>query len=265
MARDIYLCVTSNQLTMCYGNSPLEKRNSNDRIMRGFIIYIGGLNMYPGFDKIINPLIFYKDFVNYDENNQKIFEKEVVQKIRTGIGVINNLPAVGQYPQFPNILQNNLNTINFGWKPCFVSYILDVPGMDFVKPLNNQRSNYLNQPVIFRRDKVIIDYQGVANVVKYNENQSFFDLRYRKYRNASILSMTNLMRDRQGRRIQKPTVPSNDMPYWDHCMDIHIRMEQGRRGRAANNGLDLAVPGSNNWLTIVFDPPQTNGGGGGPP
>jgi hypothetical protein len=268
------ICVTSNQLTLCYGHTPLEKNKDHPDIKRGFIVYIGGEYRYPGFNKIINPRMFYYDF---DKNikNQIEFEKKLIDTIRSGKGLMNdekiNKNSSANGP-FPNIFQSNLNQIDFGWKPCFVSYILDVTDMEFIAPNIDEGPNYLNQPIIFRRDKVIVSDSGIASIENYDGNNSFFDLVHRTHEGTSILAMKNLMLDRHGKPIKKPKgMSSNKLPYWDHCMDIQVRMEQGKKSKrkvadtTAVSQPFIAVPGSSKWLTIVFDPPQTNGGGGGPP
>jgi hypothetical protein len=57
---------------------------------------------------------------------------------------------------------------------------------------------------------------------------------------------------------------------YDYCMDIHIRVSQTKMQNLAAGKVD-AVDGLidlrsiERAITIVFDPPQTNGGSSGPP
>jgi hypothetical protein len=137
----------------------------------------------------------------------------------------------------------------------------------------------LIQPVVFRRDKVVIDSSGKAAVRRYRANYSFYNLNTDHVEGASILRFDNLMfKNADDEPLGKmPTDPARRAAdRIDYCMDIHIVVDQDRlmdslsAKHAADSSDNQASPlfdiGSlHKTVTIVFDPPQSNGGGSGPP
>jgi hypothetical protein len=160
---------------------------------------------------------------------------------------------------------------NFGWVPCKVSYILFSRGAEFQRPDEHDPQI---QPVVFRRDKMVLDNAGKAKVESYRANHSFFNLECARIvdcdeNTADVLRFDNLMLvNAEGKELgSRPTNPEDVR--FDYCMDIHIRLELARLYSmiAGTSSLGTLRDAGfiEKWTTIVFDPPQSNGGDGGPP
>lgn len=259
--------LTSNQLTGIYGQEPAKKQPIE--LTRGYIVY---LEMFGATGQGgIYTRTFYLDFPSNTEiPDQLAFEKAVIAKANSG--GLKGMAKSGR--AYPEIFDDQIQTVHFGWRPCHVSYILNSASCKFVDKDAAQR---LIQPVVFRRDKVVIDETGKAGIQRYRANHSFFNLETDSVDGASILRFDNLMLvnaagDRLG---QAPTdAAEKESKRFDYCMDIHIRVGQNKPLAHALADLEETAVASapliepqflDRTVTIVFDPPQTNGGGSGPP
>jgi hypothetical protein len=258
---------TSNELTPIYGYSPLEKRGSvNDSAFkRGIVIYIGGFSPKVGNERMINPRMVYYDFVpnGLGIKNQDDLELQVLIYGRSGLlkmdDIDNNVPD-DKKRGFPYVFDDNINQIHFGSKPCIVSYILDVDYLEFQTPCVEEGEKSLNQPVVFRRNKVIVSDQNQTTIDEYEENAClcFSNLIHKHVESASTLRFYNNMIDPSGEVLNS----RDDGPY-RYCMDMYIRTEMGRKLQSPM-AQATTLGAESNWLTMVFDPPQENGGGHGP-
>lgn len=254
---------TTNRLSPIHGASPVETRTGFPLIARGFIIYLeigtGGIfarTLYKDYDATIS--------------DQAAFEKAVIAAANT----LPRLPKGGEFPRA--VWDNQITSINFGWTPCHVTYILNVPFAEFVD--HDPRQPDI-QPVVFRDDKVVIDDLGVATTPNYQKNYSFFNLTIDSVNGASVLRMDNLMLINA---TGTPLGPEPSNPHarkLEYCMDILIRFNQMRltqivqsltTGKQADENESLEghfviEPEFLKSVIIVFDPPQDNGGGSGPP
>ncbi len=266
---------TSNELTPIYGRSPYEKIGKSDSdFQRGFVIYIGGFNPHIGNNRMINPRVVFHDYDSrgpYGIGSQDELEFEVLKLGRSG------LLRAATKKSYPDVFSQNLGKIDYGYKPCIVTYILDVHNLEFQKQDGSGRPDSFNQPVVFRRNKVVVADDGTPASFRYlgNEQLTFSDLKHHQVEGASALIFYNNMLDQGGKPIEKPG--GHDLPPLEYCMDMYIRTEQGKRlyaftdaeleslkkgegGALANNFGDPI----SQYLTMVFDPPHTNGGSDGP-
>ena len=259
--------VTSNQLTGIFGRTPCDKNGGED-LKRGYIVYLEILGNAGNGGIYARTL--YKDFPDADKKHHLQFEKDVIAKGNAG-GLKG--PATLKDP-FPAIFDDQIQTVNFGWTPCRVSYILNAPFGAFVA---NDPAQPLIQPVVFRRDKVVIDEFGKVGIKTYRANHSFFNLEVEPVDGASVLRFDNLMlinANGDALGIAPADETERKSKCYDYCMDIHIMLNQ-KRLMALFSAPSL-VEGETRpaifepeflqkTVTIVFDPPQSNGGGSGPP
>lgn len=255
--------LTSNELTGLYGQPP-SKTIKDTELFRGFVIY---LEVFSQGGQGIFARTFYKDFQTGSIDEQKYFELEVIHKAPN----FDPAPKPGDPMEvFPSTLSDDIRSIDFGWEPCRVSYILKSDYAAFVSP--NPEDEYI-QPIVFRRNKVVIADDETTDIKTYRPNHSFFNLEYDSVQGCSVLRFDNLMLinaagDALG---ATPTDESEKAKKrYDYCMDIHIRVSQTKMQNLAAGKVD-AVAGLidlrsiERAITIVFDPPQTNGGSSGPP
>ena len=265
---------TTNKLSPIHGDSPIgappnrPPSNPYPPITRGFIIYLEFLGSKGGGG--IFARTFYKDFPDGDLRHHADFEKSVIAE--GNAGTIGNAAT---YQEYPDVFDNQIATIHFGWQPCRVSYILNAPFAEFVGQDPAQPDI---QPVVFRDDKVVIDSAGNATKPKYERNHSFYNLRVIDVDDASVLRMDNFMLiNKNGDPLgPKPENPHNHK--LEYCMDILIKFDPVRFVQFTQNfskaNLDtrdkdsrerIFDPAALSSIIIVFDPPQDNGGGSGPP
>ena len=285
--------LTSNQLTGIYGHSPLKKKKppADIKLTRGFIVYleIFGIAQKGG----IFARTFYKDFANDDPQNQRDFETEVATAGLAGdiYKLTTTAPGAPKEP-WPKVLENQISEIHFGWKPCRVSYVLNSRFAEFIVPPDalhqpeteeERWAQNLVQPVIFRRDKVIIDDSGKARIDRYRPNHTFYNLEVGvvdKAESCEVIRFDNFMLlNEQGTSLGKEPsdIQQRNAKHYKYCMDAHIRVEQTKLTKVLEaadlpNGAkqidDVEIVDASSikgGIVIVFDPPQGNGGGSGPP
>jgi hypothetical protein len=256
--------LTSNQLSRIYGESPIANRKPTSDLQRGYLIYIELT------EKGIYARVFFKNFPDpTNPDNQSNFEDEVIAKAVAG-----TIGDVSTGKEFPEVYQNHVNRIDFGWTPGHVSYILNSPVAKFLEP---NPAEPLVQPIIFREDKVVIDRHNVPSISNYIKNHSFYNLQYISKSGAgyscSILRFDNLMLineigDPLGKKPADSTLA--DKRKFEYCMDIPILIDSAKLSSAMSGDQieagALRMAGSlGDAIAIVFDPPQGNGGGGGVP
>lgn len=259
--------VTTNQLTAIHGVEPVRKKTAD--LKRGYIVY---LEMFgPDGTGGIYARTFYVDYSPGGIEDQLAFEKTIIAAAKKGD--FEGKPATrGQYPE---ILDDQIQSVDFGWRPCRVSYILRSAFGVFVAA---DEAQPLIQPVVFRRDKVVIDPAGKASIQQYLANNSFFNLETDSVDGASVIRFDNLMlisatEDALG---DPPADFSERLAKrFEYCMDIHIQVDQQRLLGLLTAAAPMAGGSEHppiiepaflgKTTTIVFDPPQTNGGGSGPP
>jgi hypothetical protein len=269
--------LTTNELTPIYGKSIYKiSGNSDENFRRGVVIYIGGTQLQYGNSKIFHPRFVYHD---YDEAipDQNSLELAVLSLGRQG----KLQAAAGK--AFPDVFSADMSKVNFGWTPCIVTYILDVYGYQFQQsdPAGNLERS-LNQPIVFRKTKAVVTDNGSASAYKYLGNQqgTFSDLEHLSVDGVSSLRFYNNMLDESGEVPPKPD-DYEVIPAREYCMDIYIRTEQGRKVFSLSEEDIQAIKVGDTayccdliekneiapmqYLAMVFDPPQTNGGSSGPP
>jgi hypothetical protein len=170
--------------------------------------------------------------------------------------------------QFPYVFAKDLTEVNFGWEPCEVIFIFDNADFQFIESDSDPDS--LKQPIVFRKTKAIEDKSGKwVAAGPYEENYSFFNLETPPTDNSySAIVLQNHMKIGTGQlSIGKP--PAIYPPVWSYCMDINLRVPLNRLSAfyqlTGNGEIETTRSSTTSWLTIVFDPPQNNGGNGGPP
>lgn len=294
--------LTSNQVTGIYGQAPTTQKKLEAELTRGFIVYLEmhGLNGKGG----IFARTFYTDFKNVNPdghfNNQTEFEDAVIAA--GNAGKLYDVDTGGKWPKAWN---DRINEIQFGWTSCNISYILNSDFASFIEVPDDLHGDIkcedlgegvdcdskegkealeaeifardLVQPIIFRRNKIIVEGNR-ARVDHYRPNHTFFNLKVEGDRSrCSILRFDNLMLlDADGEKKLGPEPkeqPEAERPYYRYCMDAHIVVSQQRKRdldkiRSAEDvkaALLVDASSIENGIVIVFDPPQGNGGSGGPP
>jgi hypothetical protein len=264
---------TSNQLTLGNGQPPTRAKTFSENFTRGFIVYINMVN-----DGLMTRQFYY----NFDEEikNQDDFEKAV---LKAAIDEFKydyvNKPAHSR-EQFPYVFALNADVVNYGWTPCKVSYIFDDSHFQFLMPDETGDAFSLRQSVVFRRDKIVVDRNESAPTSKlqnyFRSNHSFFNLTGEQDDKVSFLRFDNFMQiDENGNGLppRPRSIVEQEKIRWDFCMDIYVDVRQSRAGafetlvqdQCGTNVVEQESVTSTSWLTIVFDPPQGNGGSGGPP
>jgi hypothetical protein len=295
---------TTNELSISHGHSPIVKRQKTNEFRRGFFVYITDFDRNLGYDYSINSRIGYYD---YDCNcSISGIDKLVELVIKEGRSGQLKTHITSSTKSFP-LLRTNLGQIDFGWDACDVCYILDIPGWSFQPLQADTNPSEINQPVVFRKNKVINKTSSEYKIDSYLSNKCFYNLKVENNFDASIVKFSNFMLDESGIKI---TYSSNDTREWHYCMDMYIRIEQNvfnikkifsvfDRSELVDELIDkldeivnsvqnkehiiessdaaysaryqspsVVVDSPENlpeFLTIVFDPPNCNGGGSGPP
>jgi hypothetical protein len=254
---------TSNQLSPIYGIPPTTKLDAS-KFERGFVIYL----------EISGPTggLFARTFwTKYGHEGAPANQKEFVSKILelANDGKLENIP-LSDGPLTKNCIhafRDDISEIKFGWKPINVSYVLNTPYVEF-QPVDKAKP--LQQPLVFRRDKVV---NGVRQA--YLPNYSFFNLAFYREDDATILEFSNFMFVDPDRTFigEAPTdITEMENKYFPYCLDIPMDFQQSRIFNALfplalseREGGQTPDSGLLNTITFVFDPPQGNGGGGGVP
>jgi hypothetical protein len=160
----------------------------------------------------------------------------------------------------PPRLSEGFDHVTFGWTPCYVTMVIDDEFWKFHPWPDNQ----FEETIVFRRDKLLVkpDEKGELQPEKheFEPNYSFFNFERGAIRGRQSVRFVNFMRqDAEGTPISPEPIdvfdPAN--PKWEHCMDVYIRMPYNFSQSSGDQ--------PTHWLTLVFDPPQDNGGSGGPP
>lgn len=255
--------LTTNQNTLGHGDSPLKHKPIHRSFRRGFIIYI---TLTP------NGLMSRQFYCNFNRTgiaSQYLFENIL---LRAGATIFDErdlrLPH-HRRGQYPKVFEKNMNIVNFGWRPCKVTYILDRTPFKFIDIPNNQDENGPTQPVIFRRDKFID-----GTIQQFEANHSFYNLQTETVGDISYLRFDNFMLKADGSSL--PRQPSSTSDWENHrqkyCTDIYVELDQQRFGLSADPGIVIAgqsaesiIADTNPPLVTIFDPLQDNGGLGGPP
>jgi hypothetical protein len=281
---------SSNELTGGHGVSPIDRPIAAiPKFTRAFLVYI---RMATGpatspeapFLRIRQ---FYHDYGSLGiDTPEELIEQVCTIGRKSDIDETGDLnPDIGQVAgfstrdsekpgyeraPFPYVFASGFDEVNFGWTPCHVIFVFDNPDFQFVSP---DAPDSLNQPVVFRKNKAIEDSGGnwVAGG-PYEENKSFFNLTSQQApdRSYSYLMMENHMKEGKHQTpiaAHRPTVgdPQPDWPVWNYCMDINVRIPMGRKSFLLGENAGAKTVGTaTSWLTVVFDPPQNNGNGGGP-
>jgi hypothetical protein len=293
---------TTNELSISHGYSPIVKRNKKDPFFRGYFVYITEFDRRLGYNSAINSRIGYYDYDSSIKNIDDLTNL-VITEGRAGRLDTHITSSTHSFP----ILRTNLGQIDFGWDQCDVCYILDIAGWSFQPLPNNSNPSDLNQPVVFRKNKVINKTSMDYKIDGYLPNKCFYNLKVENINNCSVVNFSNFMLDEYGVKIE---YQSCDLREWHYCMDMHIRIEQNNfnlkkifsfindKEREAelfniidgffSSELSKSISDAENvesasiryvspsvivnspsnlpdFLVIVFDPPNCNGGGSGPP
>jgi hypothetical protein len=251
--------LTSNQLSLIYGNSPTRVSGNSNGLWRGFVIAISITA------NGIRGEVYYRDFP--DPHQSDVYQIEFERVVIAG--------TAGKP------FKEDISRIDFGWSPCHVSYVLLSPFARFIDSgtINQQETHFPS--LIFRRDKIVLvedtdptsKFSRKAAIQQYIANHSFSDLKFDEYNGCTILRFRNEMKvNALGEDLGRP--PSDQQQKkrrrFDYCMDIPIEINAMRMvellGQTSfgSNGLP-AVSATKEPIIIVFDPPQGNGGGNGPP
>lgn len=276
----------SNELTGGHGVSPVDKpKVAIEKFTRAFLIYVKlGADPAKADQQALRIRQFYHDYkdlgldtpdkliaaaVNLGRKSHADVDGDLPPDLQQVPGFGNRdvkIPAQKRAP-FPYIFAKGFDEVNFGWTPCHVIFVFDNADFQFVRP--DDPGSY-NQPVVFRKNKAIQDEKGnwIAGG-PYEENHSFFNLTADYQDGYSYLIMENHMKVGSDQRpIEKPATGNpDDWPVWRYCMDINVRIPQNRLTTFLAEAETLSSgtqTGTTSWLTVVFDPPQNNGNGGGP-
>lgn len=265
---------TSNELTEIHGRPPTDEMDAS-KIDRGFVIYLEVV----GENGLLFARTFWTRYGEYEHEgrthvgpaDQRAFVSSILKHAPNG--GLRKLVPDKQNPYTENnpvYFTKDISRIDFGWKPIYVSYVLNNEHIKFQKldPKNIQK-----QPLVFRKNKMVNGSEE-----NYLKNYSFFNLKDYDEGNASILEFSNhMIVDDRGTYIgdRPPHVDPKDLPEYPYCLDIMMDFPQDPLLNALaaissvynpkliddseRNGDFL------NAITFVFDPPQGNGGGGGPP
>ncbi len=251
--------LTSNQLSDAHGDSPMVRREPASKLTRGFILYISLTR------EGLATRQFYYDFDD-TISNQVSFECAVLKAAASGGFDFSDLdlPPEKRRP-FPYVFSVSADVVHYGWVPCKVTYMLDTANFSFQLPDGSGNPLALRQPIVFRRDKIVTETVGGKPTSKieagYHANHAFYNLMGDASGQLSCLRFDNLMTiDEKGSPIpERPADPEKAAAMaWLYCMDINLELRQA----APPGGGNTMEPGP---LVIVFDPPQGNGGGSGPP
>lgn len=291
---------TTNELSVSHGHSPIVTKQKQSQFLRGFFVYITDYDEKNGYCSTINSRIGYYDYDSTISNIDDLIEL-VIKEGRAGR--LSDFITSNSH-SFP-ILETNLGQIDFGWDQCDVCYILDYAGWSFQPLPDNSNPSDLNQPVVFRKNKIINKTTADYKIDAYLPNKCFYNLKVnnRHSSGCSIITFSNFMLDEYGNKIEYDDCDTRE---WHYCMDMHIRIEQNvfnlqkilssidkdkliaiineifnssqsKEGVSESLTLtqtvkfqspSLIVESPENlpdFLTIVFDPPNCNGGGSGPP
>jgi hypothetical protein len=268
---------TTNALTAAHGHSPLRPRTPAN-FERGWVIYLEITA-----NAFLRARQFYQDFTGpvSSVEQQRQFEQNVVANSR----LPENDPMSGPPPAkfgfdltlvdeangrtkqpFPYAFYATLDRVDFGWKPCHVTYILANSYYNFLEPSATTPETSLSQPVVFRSSKVVEENQRGIVEGEYSPNYTYYNLTVdnTSEQNYSFLRFDNFMLDENGSPISRGA-GGEIQRVWKYCMDMNVRvpsrklnsLHRALAAKSANN----PIPRSS--LIVVFDPPNTNGGGMG--
>lgn len=260
----VRIAKAANRLNALHGYSIYKTRRGGGLLRRIFLVRITIDNS----DNIVVERSYYdlkKDERDIDEIRDKILRGEI--------------PAIA-WPKRGGQTRYTQFEIDFGWVPCHVVMYIDHSDIRFFPHNGSQR----HETIIFRKNKIVDNSNNFSNpdIVVYRKNNSFFNFtRFHEYMVKTnildVITFDNFMLDGNGDRISRRT--ASDTTFWRYCMDIYVQMKLRNmrfspnkiEDDCAKNGTEEATPifstsdGNDNWLTVVFDPPQDNGGSGGPP
>ena len=165
----------------------------------------------------------------------------------------------------PERTSESFDRVSFGWQPCHVVMLIDERHWKF----NPWPDNAFEETIVFRKNKLLMKpgASGSLEPIEYEfePNYSFFNFERDSIDGRQLIRFVNFMRiDEAGTKMPVPAqgTSPNTWPIWEYCMDVYIRMPYNFSKRKAADGSRLEPT---EWLTLVFDPPQDNGGSGGPP
>ena len=244
----------TNQLSDLHGFSVHERREFNEEWpepRRVMFIYIR-VNR--------NQTLVIDQYV-YDMKDGETIEKAERYLLRNARPGPRNNPR----PKNPPRWATGFDRVSFGWEPCYVTMVID----DAYWKFHPWPDNAFEETVIFRKDKLLMkpDASGELKPTEYpfQPNHSFFNFKRGAISGRQSIRFVNFMRvDKEGTPMppEPAHLPVDQKPIWEYCMDVYIAMPYNFSRKKQADGT-LLEP--NKWLTLIFDPPQDNGGGSGPP
>jgi hypothetical protein len=272
---------TTNALTAAHGYSPLAERSFAEKgfFERGWVVYIEMRT-----DALLRVRQFYQNFDPEKSSleQQKTFENDVIAmskgedydsadsipaKKGFDLSLVNQGDPINKKPfslETPYAFYDNLDRVDFGWRPCHVTYILSNEAYAFMEPDGQNPELGPNQPIVFRSTKVVEEKPGKYLEAEFLPNYTFFNENVDNVSAEAIsfLRFDNFMLDEKGKQIKR--VGREKDRKWDYCIDIYVRVPLLRFKKYAK--LAEGLPGNTypeRSLMIVFDPPHTGGGGQG--
>lgn len=200
---------------------------------------------------------------------------------------------------FPYIFCDNIDEVHFGNVPCHVTYIFNTPFFKFLNTASDPADRPLDneQPMVLRSSKMIRDQSGKFIEKSYGyPNDTFFNLevvddpsdKYSLMRFDNIMYGSSYSHNKEYCMDIYFDAPTDKWQeeiadllanFVDKLKSDNVELgkvleadcEKSFRDSIREFVEDLfdsspgirAIP--TNWVTMVFDPPQTNGGTGGPP
>lgn len=243
--------VASNRLSPLHGDSPIER---GPKLPEKRIVLI-----YFAFAETgVSAKQYYYDLHDAQPGQEHLRTHEDVIRAVIAAKGGGNVSQPGKPKPFPEAFDRGASVVNFGWQPCHVVYILDDPNYTLQQSDNDGNEKSLNQPVVFRESKIVKEGGGYVKK-SYKKNRTFYNLRTEDRGDASLIRFDNIIRGPDDVLLGgRPADPRDQEAKKDeYCMDMHIEIRQNRKTILG----DDALPD----VTIIFDPPQSNGGTGGPP
>jgi hypothetical protein len=255
---------TTNDLGPIHGDLPTDPPPiGNIAFNRGYIIYL----QLSGDGAFLNGRAFWTSYnqqedegYQYCPKNQDEFIAQILELADKG-----ELLKIAQSKcePFQNVdgkrfcFSTDVSQINFGWQPCNVTYIFNNAAIAFEE---ENPENELIHPVVFRKNKAV---NGVKET--YRANDSFYGVKVDNstYKNASLLHIQNIMTIKDHADGDNISIMKLDRSNkFDYCLDIPISISQQQ---FMADGTGSTGCNAMKAITFVFDPPQGNGGGSGPP
>jgi hypothetical protein len=270
----------TNRVSELHGYSICDRRSGKgwENPTRIFFIYI---SLDPSFQLSVKQ--FYRDF-NAGSDIDKL-EDEIFSEAKSPG---NYKVPKGYKPkkgEFPAVFRTGFESVDFGWKPCYVTMVIDIKGWKFSPWDKGKIKNEYEETIIFRYNKFVMEEETkdelqskYPQLKRYMANGSFFNFERREIKGCDAVRFMNFMKkDLFGANL--PTKDINQI--WNYCMDVYIKIPYDPKSIfntiksfSSNDKIvkdweksyfDQNIVSIEGWLPVVFDPPQTNGGGSGPP